>query len=167
MRHHHTSPKDYGNIPCVLNIDSLALQNQDFLRTLWTGTYLQVTLMNLNPGERIGFEQHKDTDQLIKVVSGTGTVYMGNDPRRLTLRTGVDRRSVILIPAGTYHDVKNNGREPLKLVSVYAPPHHPFGKTQETPDTEETASPSSSADSCPARSEPEEETPPSCPVCNQ
>ena len=31
----------------------------------------------------------------------------------------------IIIPAGTWHNVINNGIEELRLYSVYAPPEHP------------------------------------------
>ena len=36
------------------------------------------------------------------------------------------------VPAGTWHNVRNGGRCPLKLSSVYAPPHHPWGTVQHT-----------------------------------
>ena len=33
----------------------------------------------------------------------------------------------VTVPAGTWHNVINTGKEPLKLYSIYAPPQHPPG----------------------------------------
>ena len=38
----------------------------------------------------------------------------------------------ILIPAGTWHNIVNVGKCPLKLYSLYAPPQHPFGTVHRT-----------------------------------
>ena len=38
----------------------------------------------------------------------------------------------IMIPAGTWHNIKNIGNIPLKLHSVYAPPQHPFVTVHKT-----------------------------------
>ena len=38
----------------------------------------------------------------------------------------------IMIPAGTWHNIKNIGNIPLKLYSVYAPPQHPFETVHKT-----------------------------------
>ena len=37
-----------------------------------------------------------------------------------------------LIPAGTWHNITNSGSIPLKVYSVYAPPHHAAGTVQRT-----------------------------------
>ena len=37
-----------------------------------------------------------------------------------------------MIPAGKWHNIINIGKEPLKLYSIYAPPHHPKGTVQKT-----------------------------------
>ena len=38
----------------------------------------------------------------------------------------------MIIPAGTWHDVVNEGDSELKLYSVYAPPDHPPGTVHVT-----------------------------------
>ena len=48
--------KDYGTEPFVININEVTKQNNNFRTALWTGEYLQVTLMNINVGESIGLE---------------------------------------------------------------------------------------------------------------
>ncbi|MDY2700241.1 MAG: cupin domain-containing protein, partial [Lachnospiraceae bacterium] len=36
------------------------------------------------------------------------------------------------VPAGTWHNIVNAGRIPLRLTSIYAPPHHPRGTIHRT-----------------------------------
>lgn len=117
--------------PLVTDLAGAAERNGNYRKAIWTGDNLQVTLMSLNPCEDIGLEMHADTDQLLYVVSGEGTVQMGRCqnqlcPCRASAGTG------IFVPAGTWHNLTNTGTTPLKLFSVYAPPEHPRGIVEET-----------------------------------
>ena len=56
--------QDYGGMPLVVNIDEASDANRNFRTALWTGKYLQVTLMSIPAGGDIGVEIHPDTDQL-------------------------------------------------------------------------------------------------------
>jgi mannose-6-phosphate isomerase-like protein (cupin superfamily) len=38
----------------------------------------------------------------------------------------------LCVPAGTRHNIRNNGREPLKLYTTYSPPQHPPGTVHHT-----------------------------------
>lgn len=124
--------RDHGNEPFVVNIDRLTKMNRNYRTALWTGKHLQLTLMSIRVGGDIGLEMHPHTDQFIRVVSGRGLVRMGKERNSLTLQRNVDGNSGIFVPAGTWHNLINTGRTPLKLYSVYAPPQHPFGTVQET-----------------------------------
>ena len=48
------------------------------------------------------------------------------------LKFEVYKDDAIFVPAGTWHNVINNGRNPLKLTSIYAPPNHPKGTVHST-----------------------------------
>ncbi|HOD02910.1 MAG: Cupin domain protein [Firmicutes bacterium ADurb.Bin300] len=124
--------KDYGGEPFVTNLKNEALRNNNFLRALWTGKHLQVTLMSINPKGDIGVEVHPHVDQLQYIERGTGLVQMGNSPKNLTFQRRVSENSAILIPSGTWHNTINTGSTPLKLFSVYAPPEHPKGTVYKT-----------------------------------
>ncbi len=50
--------KDCGPEPFVVNIDCLAKMNSNYRTALWTGEYLQVTLMSVPVGSDIGLEIH-------------------------------------------------------------------------------------------------------------
>lgn len=123
---------DQGPNPFTVNIEEVALRNSYFRAALWTGNYLQLTLMSLNAGEDIGLEMHPDTDQFIHVVRGQGLVVMGDNRENLNFRQRVYDDYVIFIPAGKWHNLINTGRAPLKLYSIYAPPAHPWGTVHRT-----------------------------------
>lgn len=124
--------KDYGPYPYVVDIEEATKQNTTYRTALWTGNHLQVTLMNIRPGEDIGLEIHPDTDQFLRVEQGDGVVQMGNRRNNLTFATRVHEDSAIMVPAGTWHNITNTGRMPLRLYTIYAPPHHPFGTVHKT-----------------------------------
>lgn len=123
---------DYGPYPFVINIEKATLQNKTFRTALWTGEYLQLTLMSINVGDDIGLEVHQDHDQFIRIEQGEGLVLMGDSRYHLDFRRRVYDDYAIFIPAGKWHNLINTGRRPLKLYSIYAPPEHPRGTVHET-----------------------------------
>lgn len=118
---------DSGPGPFIANITQAARDNTAFRSAFWTGGKLQMTLMSIPVRGEIGFEMHPDVDQYIRVESGRGIVVIGNGGAIPSMRQGVGRDDGIFIPAGTWHNVLNNGFRPLKLSSVYAPPQHARG----------------------------------------
>lgn len=123
---------DYGPRPFVVNIDEATKMNNTFRTALWTGDYLQLTLMSIQPGEDIGLEIHPDLDQFLRIEEGRGLVKMGYRRDRLDYKEMVYDDFAIIIPAGTWHNLINTGNQPLKLYSIYAPPQHPRGTIHET-----------------------------------
>jgi mannose-6-phosphate isomerase-like protein (cupin superfamily) len=123
---------DYGPNPFVTNINEATVKNNTFRTVLWTGNHLQLTLMSINVGEDIGLENHPNLDQFLRVEAGQGIVQMGKNKEQLDFQRRVEDDSVILIPAGTWHNLINTGNIPLKLYSIYAPPQHPPGTVHET-----------------------------------
>ena len=124
--------RDYGPEPFATDIKLATMQNENFRTALWTGGYLQVTLMCINPGECIGLETHPCTDQFLGIEQGCALVQMGNDRNSLNFQTRVHENCVIIIPAGKWHNLTNIGDVPLKLYSIYAPPNHPRGTIHRT-----------------------------------
>ena len=123
---------DYGGQPFIVNINQFAKMNNSFRTALWTGDWLQVTIMSIPVGEDIGIEMHPDTDQLIKIEDGYARIMTGKSENALNYQKTVSAGYAVIIPAGTWHNVINTGKRPLKVSSVYAPPHHPFGTVQRT-----------------------------------
>lgn len=135
MLHNHSTESplhDCGPDPTVLNIDAACAANRNYRTALWTGEHLQLTLMCIPVGGDIGMEMHADTDQFLRVHSGYGIVRLGSARNCITEEVRVNGHSAIMIPAGTWHNIVNVGRTPLRLYSVYAPPHHPHGTVHAT-----------------------------------
>lgn len=123
---------DYGPEPFAVNIHKATMQNKNFRTALWTGQHLQLTLMSIPVGGEIGLEIHPNVDQFLRIESGRGIVKMGSGQNKLYYQKEVSDGYAIFIPAGTWHNLINNGSRPIKLYSVYAPPQHPHGTVHET-----------------------------------
>lgn len=124
--------RDYGPAPVVVNIEGATKANDTFRMALWTGRYLQLTLMSIKPREDIGQEMHPATDQFIRVEQGEGMVKMGNRKDMLSFQRRIGPSDAVIVPAGTWHNIVNVGNVPLKVYSIYAPPQHPRGTVQQT-----------------------------------
>ena len=113
-----------GEVYCA-NIGNISVKNNNFRESVWTGRYLQMTLMSIPCGEDIGIENHHDTDQYIRVENGCAMAFTGKIRDELSNKCRLNTGDAIFIPAGTWHNIVNIGRRNLKLSSIYAPPHHP------------------------------------------
>ncbi len=132
MGNNQITLQDHGPQPYVVNIDEATKQNNNFRTALWTGEHLQVTLMSISVGDDIGLEIHPDTDQFIRIEDGQGIVKMGKSKDNLDFQANARDDFAIMIPSGTWHNIINTGNKPLKVYSIYAPPHHPHGVVQAT-----------------------------------
>lgn len=124
--------KDYGPQPFVINIEEATKENKNFRTALWTGKHLQLTLMSIPVGGEIGLEIHPHLDQFIRIEEGEGLVMMGERKNCLDFRARVCDDFAFIIPAGTWHNLINTGKKPIKLYSIYAPPQHPRGTVHKT-----------------------------------
>ena len=123
---------DHGPMPYCIDIAKEACRNTNFRTAFWTGTHLQMTLMSVPVRGDIGLEMHPDTDQLIRVEEGQALVRMGRCKEQAETQCCLRTGDAVFIPCGTWHNIFNNGNCPLKLSSVYAPPHHPRGTVHRT-----------------------------------
>jgi mannose-6-phosphate isomerase-like protein (cupin superfamily) len=116
----------------VTNIEKDTVDNDNFRKVLYTGKNSQLVLMALKPEEEIGEEVHKDTDQFFRIDSGSGKVVINGKS------TDIKDGFAFVIPQGAKHNVINTGKEPLKLYSVYSPPHHEDGTIHKTKEEAES-----------------------------
>ena len=124
--------QDNGPKPNAFDIETATRENRNYRTTAWTGKYLQVTLMSIEPGSSIGLEVHPETDQFLRLDAGQGRCVMGPSKDDLTFQQDVSDGWAIQVPAGVWHDVINTGDEPMQVYAVYAPTHHAQGIVQET-----------------------------------
>jgi mannose-6-phosphate isomerase-like protein (cupin superfamily) len=109
----------------VTNIEKLSLENDNFRKVLYTDKNSQLVLMSLLAGEEIGEEVH-DVDQFLRVEKGTGVAILSDISHDLS------DGSVIIVPAGTKHNLINTGSDSMKLYTLYMPPHHKDGVVHKT-----------------------------------
>lgn len=107
-------------------IATVAEENPDFRRVLWTGEHVQLVIMTIPPNGEIGEEVHEDTDQILTFVSGVGEAKVGGRTRK------VAQGDLVAVPAGTKHNFVNTGPNPLVLYTVYGPPEHADGAVHKT-----------------------------------
>lgn len=103
----------------VINIDKDTIENDAYRKEISTHNNMQLVVMSLNPGENIPKETHAEHDQMIKVVKGSIIVKTSQQQR-------VPQGSLIIIPAGTEHEVINESGS-VKLYTIYSPPEHKPG----------------------------------------
>ena len=124
--------KDYGPTGFVIDINKATLANDNYRTALWTGPHLQLTLMSINPGDDIGLEVHPDNDQFLRIEKGAGVVQMGSVRDNMSYQQNIYDDSAVFVPAGVWHNITNTGKEPMKIYTIYAPPHHPHGTVHKT-----------------------------------
>lgn len=114
-------------------IATVAEQSADFRRVLWTGRHSQLVIMTIPPGGEIGEEVHEHNDQILTFVSGTAEASVGGQVRQ------VAQGDLVVVPAGTRHNFRNSGVNPLVLYTVYGPPDHADGVVHATKEEAEAA----------------------------
>ncbi len=111
----------------VGDINKETKENENFRRVLYTAKSSQLVVMSLKPDEDIGEEVHEDGDQFIRVEEGEGKAILDGVEHKI-----VDDYAVV-IPAGTRHNILNTSVDrPMKLYTIYSPPHHRDGVVHKT-----------------------------------
>ena len=101
------------------NIEKLTKENDNFRKVISTNPHIQLVLMSLKPKEEIGLEVHNHLDQFFRIEEGEGKAIVNGI--EVPLKDG----SVIIIPAGSQHNIINTSAEKtLKMYSIYAPRNH-------------------------------------------
>lgn len=108
------------------NIEKLTLENENFRKVVYTARFSQLVLMSLKPSEEIGQEVHEG-DQFFRFEKGTGQAVLDGKSQK------VGDGDTVIVPAGTKHNIINTSdTEPLKLYTLYSPPHHRDGVVHAT-----------------------------------
>ncbi len=108
------------------NLEQTTKDNTTFRTVLATSKHVQVVVMNIKPGEDIGKEVHPENDQVLYLVSGKGTTYLNGQESEF------NPGGAVLVPAGTEHNFTTVGDEPMKIITIYSPSHHPEGTVHAT-----------------------------------
>ncbi|MCW2922414.1 MAG: cupin [Thermoleophilia bacterium] len=123
---------DQGPKQDAFDLEQATVENENYRAIAWSGKYLQVSLMSIEPGSSIGLEVHPETDQFIRLDAGQGVAKMGPSKDQLEWEQAVTDGWCVMVPAGMWHDIVNTGDDPMQLYTVYAPVHHAPGIVQAT-----------------------------------
>lgn len=102
----------------ISNIEDLTKENADYRHVLYSGKHLQLVVMSILPGEEIGSETHSDTDQFFRIEHGNGRIVVDGVTHK------VKSGDAAVVPAGAHHNLVCTGHEPLRIYTIYGPPHH-------------------------------------------
>ena len=102
-------------------INKQAISNEYYRHVLATGPKSQVVIMSIPAGGEVGAETHPDNDQVLFLVEGSGKAILNGAEESFA------PGDAVLVPAGTRHNFVADPDAPLKIITVYAPPHHPDG----------------------------------------
>lgn len=111
-----------------VDILQAAWRNDAFRREVITGEHEQVVVMTVPVGQDIGEEVHPQTDQVLVFVDGQAEAQLDGQS------STVGPNDLVFVHAGTRHNFINIGDEPLRLITIYAPPEHPPGTVEQTKD---------------------------------
>ena len=113
--------KDY-----IEDLKQVAQDNKYFRRVLETGESMQVVVMSLQPGEEIGSEVHPENEQVLFCLSGMGEVVVDG------VGHAYSDGDLVLVRSGQEHNFINSGKEEMKIITIYSPPHHKEGLIHKT-----------------------------------
>jgi mannose-6-phosphate isomerase-like protein (cupin superfamily) len=109
-----------------VDIVQAARNNDAFRREVITGEHEQVVVMTIPAGGEIGEETHHDTDQVLAFVDGEGEAILDGETSK------IGPNSLVFVRAGVRHNFVNTGSQPLRLLTIYAPPEHAPGTVHQT-----------------------------------
>lgn len=113
----------------VDDIEDITLDNEYYRKVIYTtkDKNMQLVVMSLKPEEEIGMEVHETVDQFFRIEKGNGMVVYGTNKKNRKVK----ENDVIIIPAGTYHNIINTDKaNDLKLYTIYTPANHPANRKQ-------------------------------------
>ena len=101
-----------------INVVDTTRHRGEFFTLLQQTERSQTAVMTIAPGADAGPEERHEGDQIVYVVEGEGIVRINGAEHR------AGPGALVMIPAGARHHVRNPGRVPLFLVTMYAPPEY-------------------------------------------
>lgn len=101
----------------------LAKQNRNgssFSKVICAGGHRQLELMIIPPGQEVRDKACGVADRILFVAEGKGTVLLDGDAKTISQQT------VVFVPAGMRHQIRNLGSGRMTVFSVSSPPATSF-----------------------------------------
>ena len=74
----------------------------------------EVFVVVLEPGQAPPLHKHDDTEQLFYVLEGSGTLTVGEEGERCSVKPG----DLVRIPPSAFHTIKAEGGSPLRYLAI-------------------------------------------------
>lgn len=81
--------------------------------------HLAITWVTGEPGSEQQQHEHPQSEQVYVIIAGHGLMVVGDE------RQEVEAGTLVLVPPGTLHSIRNTGQEALVYVSATSPPFDP------------------------------------------
>jgi mannose-6-phosphate isomerase-like protein (cupin superfamily) len=109
------------------NMQTDVAENDRPLRVLYTDAQMQLAVETVPVNQSVKREVHKTQSQFIRVEQGRALVKIFDDAQsdrheHVVLVAG--GQDWVIVPAGRWHEVQNDGKGVMKFYTVYAPPVH-------------------------------------------
>jgi mannose-6-phosphate isomerase-like protein (cupin superfamily) len=101
-----------------VQVGSILAHRGEFFRVLQQTSRTQAAVMTIEPGDDGGPAETHGGDQILYVIEGEALIRI--DGREHHAGPG----TLVTIPAGADHHVRNPGGSPLFFLTVYAPPEY-------------------------------------------
>jgi mannose-6-phosphate isomerase-like protein (cupin superfamily) len=99
-----------------MDVVTVPAHKGEFFKIIQETRQSQTAVMTIAPGADAGPEEEHEGDQILYVIEGEARVRLGG--REVTAKAG----ALVTIPARTRHHVRSAGRDPLFVLTIYAPP---------------------------------------------
>jgi mannose-6-phosphate isomerase-like protein (cupin superfamily) len=98
-------------------IDPFVTKDGSTIRELHHTDLQSLAEATLEPSQATERHYHRATEEIYFVIKGSGTMEVDGDTR--TIRPG----DAVLIPAGAWHQLENDGSSELRILCCCAPPY--------------------------------------------
>lgn len=109
---------DHGPNPFTINLRNAASHNCSSCTTLWSGSSLELQLLNILPWKSTGWKCYSETDQIIRIECGTALLILGSKKCHPNSQKTLHNGDAVFVPSGTWYNLKNISKCPLKLSLV-------------------------------------------------
>lgn len=98
-------------------VESFVTKDGSTIRELHHTALQSLAEATLEPSEATERHYHRETEEIYFVIKGSGTMEVDGEMR--TVRPG----DAVLIPAGAWHQLENDGSSELRILCCCAPPY--------------------------------------------
>ena len=115
---------DHGPNSFTINLRNAASHNCSSCTTLWSGSSLELKLLNILPWKSTKWKFSPKTDRIIRIECGTALLILGSKKCCPNSQKTLHNGDAVFVPAGTWYNLKNISKCPLKLSLIQISPHN-------------------------------------------